>query len=134
MALRVHHLGIVVANIEAYLTRSLWRLRGAVVTDPLQQARLCLTCIDGTDGPLIELVEPQGDTSPTWKALQRGGGWHHLCLSVATKTDGDALLQQRQWLPVTEWTPAVLFGGRAVRFAYSRNRELLELVTDAPED
>ncbi len=42
-----------------------------------------------------------------------------------------ALMRERRLLPVTPWQPAVLFGGRTVRFVYSRNRELLELFADA---
>jgi hypothetical protein len=33
---------------------------------------------------------------------------------------------------VTSWQPAVLFGGRPVRFAYSRNRKLLEFLAGEP--
>lgn len=130
MSIRFHHVGIVVANLEAYLRQSLWQPDRPIVTDPIQQARLCLTKAAPCDATFIELVEPLDDTSRLWGALQRGGGWHHLCLAVPTEAAGDALMRERRLLPVTPWQPAVLFGGRMVRFVYSRNRELLELFAD----
>jgi len=129
-SIRLHHLGIIVADIEAYLRQSLWQPERPVVTDPIQQARLCLTKAAPGDATFIELVQPLGESSPLWGALQRGGGWHHLCLAVTTQAAGDALMRERRLLAVTPWQPAVLFGGRMVRFVYSRNRELLELFAD----
>jgi glyoxalase/bleomycin resistance protein/dioxygenase superfamily protein len=127
----LHHVGVVVADIDRYLQQSVWERRTPIVIDPLQQSRLCLTSFAVDATPMIELVEPLGETSPTWGALQRGGGWHHLCFAVGTQAAGDALVRERRLLPVGPWQPAVLFDGRAVRFVYSRNRELLELLADA---
>jgi glyoxalase/bleomycin resistance protein/dioxygenase superfamily protein len=131
MSIRLHHVGIVVADLEAYLRQSLWQPERPIVTDPIQQARLCLTTIGPGDATRVELVQPLDEHSRLWGALQRGGGFHHLCLAVATEAAGDALMRERRLLPVTPWQPAVLFGGRTVRFVYSRNRELLELFADA---
>jgi hypothetical protein len=39
-------------------------------------------------------------------------------------------MREKRLLPITTWEPAELFGGRAIRFAYSRNRELLEFLAD----
>lgn len=130
MTIRLHHFGIVVANIESNLSQSLWELRAAIVTDPIQRARLCLAGLPDDVAPMIELIQPLDEMSPTWGALLSGGGWHHLCLCVTTMHSGDSLMRQRKLLPVTPWQPAILFGGRAVRFIYSRNRELLELLSD----
>ncbi len=127
---RIHHFGMVVPNIEAWLERSVWRPVGEVVSDPLQRARLCLAGLPADTEGMVELVQPLDADSPTWNALQRGPGWHHVCLSVASIDAGDALVRQRRMLPVTGWQPAVLFGGRAIRFVYSRNRELMELLAD----
>jgi hypothetical protein len=129
MNARLHHTGIIVANIEAYLANSFWELRGEIVTDPLQQARLCMVGLPGEEAK-AELIEPIGENSRMYAALQRGPGPHHLCFHVATMTDGDALIREYRLLPVTPWEPAVLFAGRAVRFVYSRSRELMELLCD----
>src|SRR6185295_11732325 len=98
---RPHHFGIVVANIESYLRQSLWQPKSGVVTDPVQGSRLCLTGLDSDGDLMIELVEPLDQGSPTWGALQRGGGWHHLCLAVGSQDAGDTLMRERRLLPVT---------------------------------
>src|SRR6266508_1981852 len=126
----VHHVGVIVPNIERYLERSMWQANSAIVHDPLQGARLCLAGLHPDMSPAIELVEPVDEASPVWAAMKRGTSWHHICLLVPTVQAGDELVRQHRALPVTEWKPAVLFGGRPVRFAYSRNRELVELLSE----
>ena len=128
---RIHHFGQIVRSVDAHLSGSLWEARSEVVTDPVQKAKLVLVSLPGdTTSPFIELVEPLGEDSPVWNALVKGGGWHHVCFEVATREEGDRLIAESRLLPVTDWVPAILFGGRSVRFVYSRNRELLELVTE----
>jgi hypothetical protein len=130
MSIHLHHIGIIVAHIDVYLADSPWELRGEIVTDPLQQARLCLVGLPGAAEAAAELVEPLGEESRLWGALQRGAGPHHVCFGVQTMAAGDALLRRHRFLPVTSWEPAVLFSGRPVRFAYSRQRELIEVISD----
>lgn len=126
---RIHHFGQVVRDIDTHLVGSLWQTAGPIVTDPLQRARLCLAALPG-DAPRVELIQPLDADSPTWHALQRGPGWHHVCLILPTRAAGDTFVQERRLLPVTEWMPAVLFDGRPIRFVYSRQRELIELLAD----
>lgn len=130
MYINLHHFGIVVKEIESYLDRSLWELRGQVITDPIQRSRLCLTALPSDALAMIELIEPLDDMSPAWRHLQRGLTLHHVCLSVPTMRAGDALIMEKRLLPVTLWQPAVLFNGRAIRFVYNRNRELIEFLSD----
>lgn len=127
---QLHHVGIAVANIDTYLSRSVWKLVGQVVTDPIQRARLCMVGVSADAVPMIELIEPMDELSPTWRAVQQGGGLNHICLTVPTMEQGDDFVRQQRGLAVTHWQPAILFGGRAIRFVYSRNRELLELLAD----
>ena len=129
--MRIHHFGLLVQNIETYLDGSLWRLRSPIVTDPLQLARLCLVGLsDEALPPLVELIEPMGETSPTYQALRKGTRWHHIFFHVDAMRDADDLMSQQRMLPVTPWKPATLFARHAVRFAYTRNRELVEYVAD----
>jgi hypothetical protein len=129
----VHHYGMLVASIERYVKQSLWATHGEIVYDPRQGARLTLVGLRPGMSPAIELVEPVDD-SPLRTALQRGTSWHHICLSVPTVERGDELIRRYRFLGVTNWTPAVLFGGRPVRFAYSRNRELVEFLSEEGPD
>jgi Glyoxalase/Bleomycin resistance protein/Dioxygenase superfamily len=126
----VHHVAVVVPRIEDYLEKSMWREAGAIVHDPQQHARLCLVRLYPGMSPPIELVEPVDEESPTWSALQRGTTWHHICLRVTSQRHADELIRQHRFLAVTGWKPAVLFDGRPVRFAYTRNRELIEFLSE----
>ena len=126
----VHHYGIIVPNIERYLERSIWRAHSPIVHDPLQGARLCLVGLSADMSPAIELVEPVDETSPVWASMKRGTSFHHICLLVPSTERADDLMHQFRFLSVTDWKPAVLFDGRPVRFAYSRNRELIEFLSE----
>ena len=130
----VHHYGVIVAGIEAYLARSLWQPLGPVVHDPRQGARLCLAGLHGGMSPAIELVEPVGEDSPLRAALDRGTSWHHVCFEAPTRARADEIIAAHRLLPVTGWKPATLFGGRTVRFVYSRNRALIEFLSGDPPD
>jgi len=130
MSTSVHHFGIVVKGIESYLGQSLWTIRGQVVTDPIQRCRLCMAALPTDTTALIEIVEPLDEASPVWRALQRTPTWHHVCLRASTMQAADALIREKRLLPVTPWQPAVLFNGRAIRFVYTRSRELVEFLSD----
>lgn len=130
LPLRLDHVAILVRDIESYLTSSFWSLRSPVVHDPIQRARLCLVSIAKDDSHLVELIEPIGEGSPTYRALARGQKLHHLCFRVSCPQIADGLIDKYRLLPVTEWQPAVLFEGRPVRFAYTQYRELVEFVAD----
>ena len=126
----LHHVGVIVQSIERYLKHSVWQAYGDIVHDPSQGARLCLAGFFPGMSPAIELVEPTSVDSPLAAALKRGTSWHHICLQVPTVTRADELIREHRFLTVTDWTPAVLFGGRPVRFVYSRNRELVEFLSE----
>ena len=130
---QLHHYAVVVPRIEAYLRRSLWREAGDIVHDPVQRCRLCFVSLYPGMTPAIELVEPTDEQSPVWAAVKRGVTWHHLCLHVPTTRRADELIHQHGLVPVTGWKPAVLFDGRPVRFVYSRNRELIEFLSEDVE-
>jgi hypothetical protein len=127
----VHHFGLVVPNIEAYLPTSVWELRGQIVSDPKQQARLCMVGLAGDPSPpLVELIEPVGSDSPVERAQRGGPAWHHVCFHFAGCAEADAFANTRRMLPVSGWKPAVLFEMRQVRFAYTRDRQLIEFLSD----
>ncbi len=131
MTPRIHHFGLLVQEIEKFLGRSIWELHGPVVEDPIQRARLCLVVPKGeVSQPLVELIQPLDEQSPTWKHLAAGQSWHHVCFSVPTMTEADAYMTENRLMRVTPWHPAVLFGGRTIRFALSRNGEILEFLSD----
>ena len=126
----LHHIGYLVNDIDRYLIASHWTKETDTVKDPLQNARLCLLRMPHPASPLLELVEfLQRDGLPE-PSSARQPGLHHLCFAVPSTEAGERWAADCRFLPVTSWKPAVLFGGLPVRFYFSRNRELLELLSE----
>ena len=128
--MKIHHIGMVVADIEAFVRKSFWERRTEILEDPVQEALLCLVGVPG-DPMSVELIQPTSDTSPTWEALQNGGGLRHLCFAVGDKDVADEQIALHRMIPITQWVPAKLFDDECVRFAYTRNRELVEFVVES---
>ena len=124
---RLHHTGLVVEDIETYLEKFFWHLQTQIVYDPIQKCRLCLVSFQDDD-KLVELIQPVGKDSPVYRALKSGQKLHHLCFEMADTEKADEFIREYHLLPITKWQPAVLFDGRLIRFAYTRNRELVEFL------
>lgn len=125
-----HHVGYVVRSIAEVgedFARSLgaaWD--GAVIHDPLQEARVTFMRHGGPQSPAVELVEPAGENSPLHKFLGKGGGLHHVCYEVDSL---DAQLEQSRAtgsLVVKNPLPATAFGGRRIAWVYTRHKLLVE--------
>ena len=129
LSARIHHVSMLVENIDTYLENSFWCRQSPIVYDPIQKCRLCLVSMQADNDHLVELIEPVGEDSPVYQALRRGEKLQHLCLEMETRRDVDAFIRKYRLLPVTNWQSAELFQGRLIRFAYTRNRELVEFVT-----
>ncbi len=127
---RIHHVGLLVKNIESYMASSFWLLRSQIVYDPIQKSQLCLVCLADDDNHLVELIEPVGEDSPAHRALMKGQKQHHLCLEAPSTGVADSFIQKYHLLPVTKWQPAKLFQGRPIRFVYTQYRELMEFIAD----
>jgi hypothetical protein len=127
---RLHHIGYLVVDIDQYLSASHWTKQSGTVEDPLQNARLCLLRLKHPADPLLELIEFVQRDGLERKSPAQRPGLHHLCFSVPSTEAGEQWARASRFLPVTSWKPAVLFGGLPVRFYYSRNRELVELLAE----
>ena len=128
--LRIHHIGVVVPDIEKYLENSFWTLQSPVVYDPAQKARLCLLGAGCESDPAIELIQPVGEDSPVYQALVKGQKQHHLCMEAGSRKRTDAFIKKHGLLRVTGWTKATLFHEQHVCFVFTKNHELLEFVAD----
>ena len=83
LALKLHHIGIVVQNINESLgeisnffsfeSTSLPTLVGS------QKVNICFL---KTNSVYIELIEPADPDSPIISFIKEGGGFHHLCFEV----------------------------------------------------
>ena len=82
-ALKLHHIGIVVQNINESLGEIANFLSFESISLPTiigsQKVNICFL---KTNNVYIELIEPAEENSPITNFAKEGGGFHHLCFEV----------------------------------------------------
>ena len=82
-ALKLHHIGIVVQNINESLKEISNFLSFESTSVPTivgsQKVNICFL---KTNNVYIELIEPADPNSPIISFVKEGGGFHHLCFEV----------------------------------------------------
>ena len=83
LALKLHHIGIVVQNINESLGEISNFLSFESTSLPTiigsQKVNICFL---KTNNVYIELIEPTEENSPITNFAKEGGGFHHLCFEV----------------------------------------------------
>jgi methylmalonyl-CoA/ethylmalonyl-CoA epimerase len=135
--MRLHHVGVVVRNIERAAADfvSCWgylRVSG-VIHDPLQTAFVQFLRL-GEDRPLLELVAPDGPESKLAAAAKERAGAHHICHAVSDIEGTCERLRAQGLIVIQEPVPAVAFPGRRIAWLMDRNRVLTELVEEGNDD
>ena len=133
--MKLHHIGIVVADIAAatpwWRDTLGYRPTTGVVHDPRQKVNVQMFA--ALDGSSIELIEPADETSPVTRFLaERGGGLYHICYEVEDIEAAVAQWRQAGAFPAKRMEPAEAFQGRRVVFFIAPNRMLFELVEAEP--
>lgn len=124
----IHHIGIVVKNIDAYLDASPYERSTEIVYDPTQHSRICMLRTGEGETP-IELIEPIDEKSTTYQFLKKhGNGTHHICYQAEREADLGAYLKTYKMKQITVPKPAVVFDDRKVVFAYSRTQGIVEFL------
>jgi methylmalonyl-CoA/ethylmalonyl-CoA epimerase len=130
-SLSLHHVGIVVANIEErrgfYVDLLGYRERTAVIHDPLQTAYVQFFSIPGSDH-YLELVAPDGENSKLLNASRKGIPLNHLCYACDEIAATFDALWNAGCYRISAPTPAVAFDGRPVAWLISPDKLLIELV------
>ena len=81
--LKLHHIGIVVKNIQESLGELTNYLNFESTTVPsLVGSQKVNICFLKTNGVFLELIEPAQENSPISDFVEKGGGFHHLCFEV----------------------------------------------------
>jgi len=81
--MKLHHVGIVVSNIEESLGELGKYFKFESTSIPtLVGSQKVNVCFLKVGQPYIELIEPASDDSPIVSFLNKGGGFHHLCFEV----------------------------------------------------
>lgn len=125
----LHHIGIVVNDIEKYETSMIFEDKVLQVTDPIQQSILALYKNFGSC--YIELIQPLNESSYTMNFLKKNGnGFHHLCFEVANTEIMREIVEKKKLIYVNGPFPAILFDNRNVYFYFSRNKEIIEFLIE----
>ena len=83
LALKLHHIGIVVQNINESLKEISNFLSFESTSLPtLVGSQKVNICFLKTNSVYIELIEPTDPDSPITNFVKEGGGFHHLCFEV----------------------------------------------------
>ena len=130
----VHHIGVVVADIEKaaqeYVDRFGYERQTDVIHDPTQTAFVLFLRLPG-DSVLVELVAPDRAESKLTQALRRGGGLNHICYASRDLEAACQALRARGCFQVQPPTPAVAFGGRQIAWFVTPDGSRVELVDAA---
>ena len=82
--LKLHHIGIVVNNIQESLGELTKFLNFESTTVPsLVGSQKVNVCFLKTNNVYIELIEPAEENSPISAFTVAGGGFHHICFEVS---------------------------------------------------
>ena len=81
--MKLHHVGIVVENIQKSLGELTKYLDFESTTMPsLVGSQKVNICFLKTNNVFLELIEPAEENSPISNFIKKGGGFHHLCFEV----------------------------------------------------
>jgi methylmalonyl-CoA/ethylmalonyl-CoA epimerase len=131
MNLQLHHIGIVVADIDRhralYVDRLGFAVHSDIIHDPVQTAYVQFLRLPG-DSTYIELVAPDGEGSKLQNALGKGGGLNHLCYSTGDIEAACHDLRKRGSVIIQAPVAATAFNGRRIAWIMGTDRVLTELV------
>ncbi len=130
-ALKLHHIGVVVAQIEPaaalYVERFGYTIVSPLLHDPMQTAHIqFLRLASGT--PFLELVAPDSSASKLAAAAKKGTALHHLCYEVQDIAAAVSHLSATGMATLCDPVPAVAFPGRRIAWLMGADRVLTELV------
>ncbi len=81
--MKLHHIGIVVKNIQESLGELTEFLDFKEISVPIKvKSQKVNVCFLKTSGVYIEFIEPIENNSPVKTFSESGGGYHHLCFEV----------------------------------------------------
>ena len=81
--MKLHHIGIVVKNIQKSLGELTQYLDFESTTVPsLVGSQKVNICFLKTNNVFLELIEPAEENTPISNFIKKGGGFHHLCFEV----------------------------------------------------
>tara|TARA_B100000029_G_scaffold367069_1_gene360498 strand:+ start:1142 stop:1543 length:402 start_codon:yes stop_codon:yes gene_type:complete len=128
--MKLHHVGIVVKNIEESFGEIAKFLQFNETTLPIEvKSQNVNVCFLKTSDVYLELIEPISNKSPVKKFSEIGGGFHHLCFEVEDVKKEIKRMEKDGARVIVE--PTIGFEGRIIAFLLlnmkNTNCNLIEL-------
>jgi methylmalonyl-CoA/ethylmalonyl-CoA epimerase len=131
MGFRLHHIGVVVEDLERaaaeYSQRWGYVVKSPVIEDPVQTARARFLKLEG-DAHYLELLVPSGPDSKLSTALQKGRRLNHLCYVVPNIEAACATLRVQGMFLLQAPIEAVPFTPRRIAWLMGVDGIAIELV------
>ena len=113
--MKLHHIGIVVRNIQTSLGELGRYLEFEETTIPmLVKSQNVNVCFLKSSNVYVELIEPIVNYSPVKKISELGGGFHHLCFEVDDIFEETKKMEKNGARVIVE--PTEGFEGRLISF------------------
>ena len=134
--MKLHHIGIVVKNIQKSLGELTNFLEFEETTIPtLVESQKVNVCFLKTSDIYLEFIEPVGNDSPVEKFSNSGGGFHHLCFEVKNIHEEIEKMRKQGARIIVE--PVIGFEGRITAFVLlnmkNTNCNLIEFAEEKNE-
>ena len=128
--LKFHHIGIATRNFEKAI-QTYQALGYSVLIEPLevptQEVRVCF--LKKAGHPLIEIIEPAGDSSPVNTLLKKNGsGPYHFCYITYNINDTIKRLKEQRFLVFSKPVESIAFNNNLMVFAYKDDIGFIEIV------
>ena len=99
--MKLHHIGIVVKNIQESLGELTKFLDFKETTVPIGvKSQKVNVCFLKTSDVFIELIEPITNDSPVKLFSESGGGFHHLCFEVDNVSEEIKIMKQKVFIVI----------------------------------
>lgn len=124
-----HHIGYAVKNIQ--LTADVYIKQGwsttETVIDNIQNVKICF--LFKNNMPLIELIEPIDEFSPTNQFLNKNGvSTYHICYKVENIIDAIKEYRKLKFIPLFSPVEANALNNKKICYLYNSNIGLIEIV------
>ena len=130
--MKLHHVGIVVDDIEAGIQRykALFGFVPVteVVDDPVQKVSVVLLSSPESDGAPVELIAPLTDDSPVSNILKGNVRLYHLCFLVENIEEALKNFRSNGAIIISGPVAAELFEGKRIAFVYTPDNYVVELL------
>lgn len=130
--MKLHHVGIVVDDIESGIQR--YRAMFGfvpvtkVVKDQVQKVSVVLLSDPEKVSVPIELIAPLTDDSPVSKILKGNMRLYHLCFLVEDLEEALKNFRSNEAIIISGPVPADLFDGKRIAFVYTPDKFVVELL------